>query len=165
MKINENVQQAINEQLNHELHSAYLYLSMSAYLDRINLKGSAHWMRVQAQEELGHALKLYHFLVERLGEVRLRPVEMVPVEWSSPLDAFENAFAHEQKVSARIHRLVDLAQQEKDHATAGFLQWFVQEQVEEEASVDDVVQKLRMVADSKGGRYMLDRELGKRSAG
>jgi ferritin len=160
--LNEKIQAALNKQLNAELYSSYLYLSMSGYFQSINLPGFANWMRVQAQEELVHAMKFYDFINERGGRVMLQPVEGPPTEWSSPLDAFENAYKHEQKVTGLINDLVNLAVKEGDHATNIFLQWFVTEQVEEEASADEVVQKLKLMGDDGGGLFMLDREMGGR---
>ena len=158
----EKVQSALNEQLNWELYSSYLYLSMSAYFQAINLLGFANWMRVQAQEELVHAMKFYDFINERGGRVILQQVEPPPTEWSSPVDVFENAYKHEQKITGLINDLVNLAVGEGDHATNIFLQWFVTEQVEEEASADEVVQKLKLVGDDSSGLFMLDREMGQR---
>ena len=160
--LDEKIQTALNKQLNAELYSSYLYLSMSTYFQSVNLPGFANWMRVQAQEELVHAMKFYDFINERGSRVMLQPVEGPPTEWSSPLDAFENAYRHEQKVTGLINDLVNLAVKERDHATNIFLQWFVTEQVEEEASADEVVQKLKLMGDARGGLFMLDREMGQR---
>jgi ferritin len=160
--LDEKIQAALNKQLNAELYSSSLYLSMSGYFQSISLPGFANWMRVQAQEELVHAMKFYDFINERGGRVMLQPVEGPPREWSSPLDVFENAYKHEQKVTGLINDLVNLALKEGDHATNIFLQWFVTEQVEEEASADEVVQKLKLMGDAKGGLFMLDREMGQR---
>ena len=160
--VNKKIEGALNQQLNAELYSSYLYLSMSAYFQSINLPGFANWMRVQAQEELVHAMKFYDFINDRGGRVALQPVEGPPTEWSSPLDAFENAYRHEQKVTGLINDLVNLAVKERDHATNIFLQWFVTEQVEEEASADEVVQKLKLMGDDGGGLFMLDREMAQR---
>ena len=160
--IKEKIQDALNKQINAELYSSYLYLSMSAYFESINLKGFASWMRVQTQEELVHAMKFYDYLIERGGKVVLSSIESPPTEWSSPLAIFENAYQHEQKVTGLINDLVDLAIAEKDHATNIILQWFVSEQVEEEASADEVVQKIKLMGDARGGIFMLDRELAQR---
>jgi ferritin len=156
------VAHALNKQLNAELYSSYLYLSMAAYFGSINLSGFANWMTVQAQEELMHGMKFYHYIIERSGRVVLEPIEGPQTEWKSPLDAFEHVFKHEQKVTSLINDLVDLSLKEKDHATNSFLQWFVDEQVEEESSADAVVQKLKLAANSPGGLLMLDNELGQR---
>ena len=160
--IKERIQDALNEQINAELYSSYLYLSMSAYFESINLKGFASWMRVQTQEELLHAMKFYDYLIERGGKVVLSSIESPPTEWPSPLAIFEQAYQHEQKVTGLINELVDLAIAEKDHATNIILQWFVSEQVEEEASADEVVQKIKLMGDARGGIFMLDRELAQR---
>lgn len=160
--IKEKIQDALNKQINAELYSSYLYLSMSAYFESINLKGCANWMRVQTQEELVHAMKFYDYLIERGGKVVLSSIESPPTEWPSPLAIFENAYQHEQKVTGLINDLVDLAIAEKDHATNIILQWFVSEQVEEEASADEVVQKIKLMGDARGGIFMLDRELAQR---
>ncbi len=160
--LNEKLQDALYHQLNRELYSSYLYLSMSAWFQSINLAGFANWMRIQAQEELVHAMKLYDYINERGGRVALRDVEAPPVEWKSPLAAFEHVREHERAVTGLINGLVDLAIKERDHATNGFLQWFVTEQVEEEASANEVVQKLRLVGEDGGGMFMLDQELGAR---
>ncbi|MGB3477708.1 MAG: ferritin [bacterium] len=160
--IKENMQQVINQQINAEMYSAYLYLSMSAYFESINLKGFANWMKAQAQEEIVHAMKFYDYINERGGRVLLPAIEEPPTQWDSPLAVFEYTYKHEQKVTGLINDLVNLAISEKDHATNSFLQWFVAEQVEEESSADEVVQKLKLVGERGGDLFMLDRELGQR---
>ena len=125
--------EALNKQINAELYSAYLYISMSAYFESINLKGFANWMKVQAKEEVSHAMRIYNYVVERGGRVKLMAIEQPPIEWESPLHAFESAYNHEVKVTAMINELVDLALKEKDHATYNMLQWVINEQVEEES--------------------------------
>ena len=159
------MQEALNKHINAELYSSYLYLSMSAYFQSVNLAGFAHWMRVQAREELSHAMKFYDHVLERGGTVALQPVEAPPPRWDSPLAVFEEAYRHEQKVTGLINQLVDDAVQTRDHATNNFLQWFVSEQVEEEASAEAIVQKLRLVGDAPGGLFVLDHELGGRASG
>ncbi len=161
--LNKKIEEALNAQLNAELYSSYLYLSMAAYFQSINLNGFANWMRVQAQEELVHGMKFYDFIHERGGRVILKEIEKPPSEWDSPLSAFEHTYQHEQKVTNLINNLVNLALEEKDHATNIFLQWFVTEQVEEEASAQEVVQKIKLVNKSPGGLFMIDRELGQRT--
>ena len=156
------MEKALNEQVNAELYSAYLYLSMEAYCKSLNLNGFANWMRVQTQEEVAHAMKIYDFVNERNGRVILKTIEGPQTKWESPLAVFQAVYKHEQKVTNLINKLVDLAIKEKDHATNAFLQWFVNEQVEEEASADAIVQQLKMMKDAPGGIYMLDRELGQR---
>ena len=163
--ISDKMQAALNDQINAEFYASYLYLSMSAHFQTLNLNGFSTWMRVQAQEELGHAIKFYDFIIERDGTVELQQVEAPPVEWDNPLTMFEGALQHEQGVTARIYNLVDLSLGERDHATNAFLQWFVTEQVEEEATATDVVNQLKRVGDSPDGLFLLDREMGQRTAG
>jgi ferritin len=160
--ISNKMEEALNAQVNAELYSAYLYLSMESYFKSLNLNGSANWMRVQTQEEVAHAMKIYDFISERGGRVTLEAIKGPPTKWDSPLAVFEAVYAHEQKVTELINDLMDLAVKQKDHATSSFLQWFVNEQVEEEASADEVVQQLKMMENAPGGMFMLDRELGQR---
>ena len=160
--LSEKMQGALNAQINAEYYSSYLYLSMAAHCQAINLEGFASWLRIQADEEMIHAMKIYDFVLERGGRVDLTAIEAPPTEWESPLAIFEATYAHEQYVTERINKLVDLAIAESDHATNAFLQWFVNEQVEEEASADAVLQKLRLMADAPGGLFMLDQEMGQR---
>ncbi len=161
--MNPEIQEAINKQINTELFSSYLYLSMSAYFEFKDLPGMASWMRVQAEEEVGHATKFLDFVKERRGRVILTGIGSPKTDWASPLDVFEDAFKHECGISARIDSLVDIATAEKDHATATFLQWFITEQVEEEATADAIVAKLKMIGDDSVGLLMLDQELGTRT--
>lgn len=161
--LSERMMKALNKQLNAELYSAYLYLSMAAYFESKNLKGFANWMRVQAQEELMHAMKFFDYVNERGGRVYLEVIEKPPTEWKSPLDVFEATYEHEVKVTSMINDLVNMAMEEKDHATCNMLQWFVAEQVEEEASVDEIRQQLRMIKEDGRGIMMLDRELKQRT--
>ena len=161
--IKEVIQDAINDQIAAEFYSAHLYLSMIAYFQSIDLPGAAHWMRVQYEEELTHALKMFDYLFERDGRAILKSFDAPPKEWDSPLDAFESAYRHEQHVTALIENIFRLARNEGDVATELFLQWFITEQVEEEASVKSVVQMLKKVDTSRGGLFMIDRELGRRS--
>jgi ferritin len=160
--IDAKIQDAFNEQINAELFSSYLYLSMSAYFESVNLSGMANWMRVQVQEENAHAMKFYNYIHERGGKVELAAIEGPQIEWSSPLDAFEAAYKHECHISSRINDLVDLSINQKDHASNAFLQWFVTEQVEEEASAMEIVDKLKLMGEHKGALFMLDKELGQR---
>jgi ferritin len=159
------MQDALNGQLNAELYSSYLYLSMNSYFKSINLDGFANWMYYQAQEELTHSMKFYDFIIQRGGKVKLQQVDAPPTDWDSPLAVFEATLAHEQKVTGLINELVELALSEHDHATNIFLQWFVSEQVEEEESVGGVLEQLKLMGEAKGGLFMIDRELAKRSAG
>jgi len=160
--ISKKVQDALNRQCNREMYSAYLYLSMSAYFQSLNLKGFANWMRVQTQEEMVHAMKFYDYIVQRGGRVVLADIEAPPSEWKSPREAFENTYEHEQKVTGLIHDLVDLAIAEKDPASVSFLQWFVTEQVEEEESSSELAEKLKLIGGDSNGLLMLDKELGQR---
>lgn len=156
------LEKAINSQIGAELYSSYLYLSMSSYFSSINLGGFATWMKAQAQEELMHAIKFYDYLIERGGTVTLTTIKAPSGKWDSPLAVFQNVFAHEQKVTGLINDLVDLAIAENDHAATAFLQWYVTEQVEEESSADEIVQKLKLVGDQGSGLLMLDQQLGQR---
>lgn len=159
------LEKAFNEQLNAEMFSAYLYLSISAHFEAEGLPGFSNWMRLQAQEELMHAMKFYDHINEREGRVTLLPIGAPQLEWKSPLDAFEAAYQHEAKITRLIDDLMNLAVKEKDHASQIFLQWFVSEQVEELASTGAVIDKLRLIGDSSSGLFMMDRELGARQPG
>lgn len=160
--IGKKVEAVLNNQINAELYSAYLYLSMNSYFLSINLTGFANWMRIQALEEMTHADKFFRYVNERGGRVTLMPIDGPPNEWSSPLAVFDDVYRHEQKVTAMIHSLVDLAIEEKDHATSSMLHWFVDEQVEEEANAQGIVAQLKLIRENTGGLFMLDRELGTR---
>lgn len=160
--LSEKMEEALNEQVNAELYSAYIYLSMAAYFRKTNLPGFARWMELQAQEEVGHAMKIYAFIDERGGAVALKAIDGPPTEWGSPLEAFEAAYGHEQKVTGMINDLVDLADEVDDKAAGAFLQWFVTEQVEEEASAHEIVQKLKLIGDQAGPLFMLDNVMGRR---
>ena len=162
--LSQTIQDAMNEQIKNELYSAYLYLSMSAYCESINLAGFAHWMRMQEQEERIHALKFFDFVNERGGRVVLQAIDQPPAEFRSPLDILEKTLEHEQNVTAMINDLYTLAVQEKDYASQIFLQWFVTEQVEEENSASQIVETLKMIGDNRQALLMLDRELGGRQA-
>ena len=161
--LSEKMQKALNEQINAEIWSAYLYLSMSAYFESENLPGFANWMKIQWQEELSHANKLFDYINERGGRVLLKPIAAVDIEWTSPLDVIETTLDHEKHVSSLINELVDIAMDERDHATNNMLQWFIAEQVEEESSVEGLVQQLKLINGFGHGILMLDRELGQRS--
>jgi ferritin len=156
------VQDAVSEQIGQEFHAAYFYLAISAHFDRKSLLGFARWMRVQAQEELTHAMRLLDFLNGRSAQVRLGPIDAAPSDFGSPLSLFETALGQERRVSELIHRLYDLAQQKHDHATQLELQWFITEQVEEEKTIQTIVDQLRMAGDNEAAVLMLDRELGSR---
>ncbi|MFG1690634.1 ferritin [Gemmatimonadota bacterium] len=160
--MNQKVQDALNTQINAELHSAYIYLSMSAHFEEQSLSGMAQWMRLQAQEEMEHAMRLYDFVHTRGGRVILEAVEGPPTEWGTPVSIFEAALAHEKKITGMIHDLYALATEEKDYPTQSMLQWFVDEQVEEEDNVGTVVDQLKMVSDDLPSLLLMDRELGAR---
>jgi ferritin len=156
------IQDAMNEQVKNEFYAAYQYLSMAAYCESENLPGFAHWMRTQAQEETQHAMKFYDFILDRNGRVVLQAVEEPVVEFGSPLEVFERALEHEQRVTAMINDLYGLAVRENDYASQTFMQWFVTEQVEEEKNAGDVVETLKMIGDRSEALFLLDRELGRR---
>jgi len=153
---------ALNEQINWELYSSYLYLSMAAYFQSLNLPGLANSMLVQTREELVHAMKFFDFVNERGGRVTLEGIKAPPKEWDSPRAAFEKVYEHEKIANSRINDLVNLALAEKDHAANSFLAWFVTEQVEEESSTGQMAQKLKMVSAATGGLFMIDREAAQR---
>ena len=160
--LSEKMAKALNDQINAELFSSCLYLSMSAYFESISLSGCANWMRLQAQEELAHTIKIFDYINERGGRCVMEAIEKPQTEWDSPLHVFEDVVKHEQKVTSMINSLVDYALDERDHATKNFLEWFIAEQVEEEANVGSVCDKMRMVEGDSGGLFALDLELGKR---
>ncbi len=160
--ISKKIEKALNNQINAELFSSYLYLSMAAYSSSINMNGAAKWFKAQAKEELEHAMKFYLYIEERGGRVVLEAVKEPKKEWKSLEEAFKEAYEHEKYISSRINKLMELAISERDFATQSFLNWFVDEQVEEEASTLEVYEKLKMVRDYKGGLFMIDRELSQR---
>ena len=159
------LQDAINEQINAELFSAYLYLSMSAHFETQNLSGFANWTRVQYQEETGHAMKLYKYVFDRSGAVTLKAIAQPATKFKTPLDIFKEILRHEQKVTSLINKLYELAVKEKDYAAQIFLQWFINEQVEEEKNATDIINMLEMIGDSPVSLIMADRQLGARKAG
>ena len=156
---------SLNNHLNEELYSSYLYLSMSAYFESKNLKGFATWFRIQSQEEYGHGMKFYGFINQVGGKVNLKAIKAPKTNWKSIMEAFTETLAHEKHITGLINKLVGQAMQEKDYATNNFLQWFVTEQVEEEATVEEIINKLEMIGDAKSGLFMMDRELGSRTTG
>lgn len=160
--ISKKMEEALNKQINAEFYSSYLYLSMAADFEAKNLEGFANWMKVQAQEEWGHGMRIYNYVNEQQGRVLLGAIDAPQAEWDSPLAMFEAAYKHEQHVTSLIHKLTSLANEEKDYATGIFLQWFVSEQVEEEAHAVSIVEKLKMIKESPQGLMMLDRALGER---
>lgn len=160
--LNQKLEKELNSQINKELFSAYLYMSMSAYFQSVDLTGFANWMQIQAQEELSHAQKFYDFINERGGRVVLEAIDKPQADWESPQIAFEDSLKHEEFITKSINDLVSVSQEEKDYATQIFLQWFVTEQVEEEASVNEILNKMKLMKDAPGALFMLDRELGQR---
>jgi len=165
MQLTSRLQDALNRHVGAELSSAHLYLSMSAYCQAANLPGFAHWLRVQHQEETGHALKFIDFIDDRDGRVLLGAIESPPTEFGSPLDVMEQTLEHERKVTSLINRLYELAVEESDYPTQVLLQWFISEQVEEEKNAAEVVEQLKIVGDDGAGLLMIDARLGQRSSG
>ncbi|WAI00765.1 ferritin [Methanogenium organophilum] len=162
--MNQRILETINEQIKWELYSSYLYLSMSAWYDSIGLRGFANWERIQAMEERDHALKFYDYVLARGGVIELQSIDAPPSSWESPEKAFEFQYAHEQSVTAKINNLVEIALEERDHATYNMLQYFVDEQVEEEDNAHTVLEQLRMVSDEAGKSilFMIDKDLAAR---
>ena len=160
--LSERMSEALNDQINAEMYSAYLYLSMSAYLASTGMKGATNWFYIQAQEEMIHTQKIYEYLISRGNRVILKAIDEPPSNFKSTLNTFEEALAHEQKVTALINDLVTVATEEKDHATEIFLQWFVTEQIEEEETAADVIDQLKLAGEVGPGMFMMDRELAAR---
>lgn len=162
--LSKRLQDALNDQITNEMYSAYVYLAMSAHLTGANLRGCARWMRLQSQEEYSHAMKIYDFVLERGGRVVLKPIDQPPAQYKSPLDVFQQALKHEQKVTGTINRLYELAIKENDYPTQIMLQWFITEQVEEEHAAGDVVEQLKMIGNEPTALFLLDQQLGTRGA-
>nr|WP_320119729.1 ferritin [uncultured Marinifilum sp.] len=163
MAINKNVEKILNEQINAEFWSAYFYLSMSNYFNANGKPGFANWMKVQFEEETFHAMKMLDYINERGGRVILEPIAEVPAEWDGVLNIFEETLKHEEEVTRLINGCMDTAIAEKDHATVNFLQWYVDEQVEEEATVSEIIDQLRMFEGKGNGLYMMDKEFKTRT--
>lgn len=161
--LDKKMENALNEQVNAELWSAYLYLSMSAYFENKGMSGFANWMKIQFDEEQAHALKIFNYIVERGGKVVLKPISEVKTEWDSVIHVFEETLAHEQHVTSLINQLTDLAIELKDHATRSFLQWFVDEQVEEEATVNEILDQMNMFEGKGFGLFQMDKEFKTRT--
>lgn len=161
--INEKLEKAFNDQINKELYSEYLYLSMQAYFERLNLKGFVNWMSVQVQEEHAHALGMFDYLNQRGGTVVLEAIDKPKTEWSSPLAVFEQVLEHEEFVTSRINALMDVAEETKDRAAMSFLNWYLKEQVEEEDNVGNVLATLKLIGDDKKALLMLDKDLAART--
>lgn len=161
--ISEKMNQALNDQMKHELYSSNLYLSMAAYFEELGLKGFSNWMKVQVQEENAHAMGFFDYIVSRDGKVKVEAINEPPHEWANPLDCFEAIYKHEQLVTKLINELVDVSEQEKDRAALYFLHWYIKEQVEEEANCSEICQKLRLVNDNPNALLLMDQELGART--
>jgi ferritin len=162
MELSKRMQDALNEQIKEELASAYIYLSMAAYCESINLPGFAHWMRAQTQEEMEHAMKFFEYVHDRGGRVVLEAIDQPPAEFEGPTAVFEKTLEHEQYITGRIHNLYALAVEENDYASFSVLQWFVDEQVEEENGATEILELLKMIGDKGQGLIMLDRQLARR---
>lgn len=165
MKISQKLEKELNDQIQAEFASAYLYLSMSAWFDRQSLPGFAHWMRLQASEEADHGMRIYRHVLDRQGSVVLQAIEAPPASFDSPLEAFREALEHEKSISERFHHLYRLATDEEEYASIPLLEWFVTEQVEEEDSVRTIVDQLELVGDAGHALLLLDRELAARAPG
>jgi len=163
MALSKKIEATLNQQINEEWFSAYLYKSMAAYFESMNLKGFAHWMNLQTLEELSHGEKFFNFIHDRFGTVKLTAIKTPQLTWKNPLDAVQAALKHEQHITSKINELMTLAQKEHDYASVTFLNWFVTEQVEEEAAADELVEKLKFIGDNKAALLGLDRELGQRT--
>ncbi len=163
--LNKKLEAAISDQINYELYSAYLYFGMAAAMEDLSYPGLAHWMRVQANEEMFHAAKLFDYVYSRDGQVKLPAVKEVPTKYKNALEAFEAAYKHEQSVTARFNKWYDLCLAEKDHVTGSFIQWFITEQIEEEDNVRTIVDRLKRVSDNPDALYKLDVELSARALG
>lgn len=160
--LSETIQQALNRQITYEYAASYTYLAMAAYFESLSLTGFAHWFRIQSEEEREHALRFFDYVNDRGGRVMLGAIDEPQNEFASPLDAFERVLAHEQRVTASIHAIYSLAAQENDYATMSMLKWFIDEQVEEEKSAEEIIQHLKLIGNDGGGLLMLDRKLGER---
>lgn len=160
--LNKKIEQAINDQINEELYSSYLYLAMSAHFANLGLNGFANWMNIQVQEEMNHAKFFFDFVLERGGKINLEQIAKPKSEWSSVIEIFEETVAHEKYISSRINDIASLAIEEKDHATASFLRWFIDEQVEEEATAEDWLNKLKLTKAEGTALFFLDQEAAKR---
>lgn len=161
--INPKIEKILNQQLNDELYSSYFYLAMSAYFENNSFEGFAKWMRMQSEEERVHAMKIYDYIHQVGGKVKLTAIKTPQTEWANPFTVFEDTYKHECEVTKSINAIVDIAVTEKDHATNNFMQWFISEQVEEEASAQRLLDQLKFIGNDKQGLFMLDREMGQRT--
>ncbi|MEI6056233.1 MAG: ferritin [Lentisphaerota bacterium] len=160
--MNPKIEKALNDQINFELYSSYIYMAMASYFRSLSLSGFAHWMEIQVQEELAHALKLYNYITERGGIAVFDAIAKPPQTWDSPTDVFKHSHEHEQIVTSRMHEIVDLSLKEKDHTTNAHIQWYLNEQVEEESKVLGIYQQLKFANNSPQALLMFDRELAQR---
>lgn len=160
--LNQRLETELNKQFNAEMYSAYLYLSMSAYLESENLSGFANWMKIQYEEEQSHALKIYQYVLDRGGKMELEAIAKPETKWANVIQLFEEVLKHEESVTASINNIINIAYEEKDHASVAELQWFVTEQIEEEANVNDILVQLKMIEGKGAGLFMLDREMKQR---
>lgn len=161
--LSKKMEEALNEQINKEMYSAYLYMAMSAHSTNIGLPGFANWFMVQYKEEMDHAMKIYNYINDQGGRVKLKAIDEPPSEFEDAMDMFNKTLKHEQFITKSINELVDLAIKEKDHATQIFLQWFVTEQIEEEGNDNDIIAKLKFADKEGNGLFMIDKELGTRA--
>jgi len=162
MALSKKIETTLNEQINAEFNSSYLYLAMAAYFEDLNLKGMAKWMKMQSSEELKHGLKLFDYTIDSKGRVVLSKIDTPKKEWKNFVSVFEDVLAHEQYITTKINKFMDIAISEKDHATASMLKWFVDEQVEEESVVDEILEKLKLVGNDNTALFLIDKELGER---
>lgn len=160
--IQKEVLDTLNEQINAETYSAYMYLSMSAYFENLGLSGFAHWMKIQYQEESAHMLKFFNYVTERGGKVALKAIDQVPVDFDGVVDVFEKTLTHEIYVTSLINNLIEVSIKAKDHAAQSFLKWFIDEQVEEESNVEKILATLKLINGQGNGIFMMDRELSQR---
>jgi ferritin len=163
--LKKSVQDAINEQIKNEFDSAYLYLAMAAHFESVNLPGFAHWMKLQHQEETAHGMKFFNYIIEREGTVMLKKIDAPQLKFDTPLDVFKQVLKHEQKVTKSINELYELALKEKDYPSQIMLQWFIQEQLEEEKNANNIIIQLEMIGDAPAGMLIFDRQLAARTAG
>ncbi len=161
--LKEKMLKSLNQQMNAEFYSSYLYLAMSSYFESENFSGIAKWMKIQSQEEYGHAMKFYNYILQAGGKINLSQIETPKSDWNSAEEVFKDTLKHEQKITKSIYDLVELSIEEKDHATNIFLQWFVTEQVEEEANASKILERIKLIGTNKNGLFYLDHELGKRA--
>lgn len=163
MNLSEKVLKALNEQIKHEFYSSHLYLSMASYMENIPLDGFGKWFRKQAKEEHEHGMKIFDYIIDRNCHVEIPEIDKAPFKFKSVEDVFQQALAHEQKVTKLIHSLYELANKEKDYGTAVFLQWFITEQVEEEKNANDNIDQIKFNGDNRAGLFVLDQNFGNRS--